>query len=300
MAANSVEAFHEEINTRDWMAQETKRRAQQKLAKLRMKIGYPDRWRDYSKLQIARDDLIGNVMRARSFEYHRNIDKLGTRVDPDEWGMTPQTVDAYADASLNQITFAAGLMNPPFFDAQADDASNYGAIGGTMGHELSHLFDNGGSQYDGDGTLLGQPGWFTVHDQQRCNARTHALTVQDSAFEPLPGHHVDGEQTLPENIADNSGLAIAYKACRLSLHGKPAPVIDGMTGDQRFFMAWMQKWRAKVRDTKTIRLLKSDEHAPRSIRGIAPLSNLAAFNDAFDIKPRDRMYLAPEQRVPIR
>jgi putative endopeptidase len=299
MAANIVDAFHQEIDTRDWMAPETKRRAQQKLAKLRVKIGYPDRWRDYSKLRIVRGDLIGNVMRARSFEYHRNVDKLGTRVDPDEWGMTPQTVDAYADASLNQITFAAGLMNPPFFDAQADDASNYGAIGGTMGHEISHLFDNGGSQYDGDGTLLGQPGWFTVQDQQRFNARTHALVVQYSAFEPLPRYHVNGEQTLPENIADNSGLAIAYKAYHLSLHGKPAPVIDGLTGDQRFFMAWTQKWRAKVRDAETIRLLKSDEHSPRSIRGIAPLRNLAAFYDAFDIKRGDKMYLPPEQRVSI-
>lgn len=299
MTTNVVEAFREEIDTLDWMAPETKRRAQEKLAKLRVKIGYPDHWRDYSKLKITKDDLIGNVMRARSFEYYRNIDKLGTRVDPDEWGMTPQTVDAYADASLNQITFAAGLMNPPFFDAQADDASNYGAIGGTMGHEISHLFDNGGSQYDGDGTLLGQPGWFTAQDQQRFNARTHALVVQYSAFEPLPGYHVNGEQTLPENIADTSGLAIAYKAYHLSLRGKPAKTIDGLTGDQRFFMAWTQKWRAKVRDAETIRLLKSDEHSPRSIRGIAPLRNLNAFYNAFDIKPGDKMYLPPEQRVSI-
>ena len=299
MVKNLVIAFRESIDTLDWMAPETKRKAKEKLDKLHVNIGYPDRWRDYSGLQVRKDDLVGNVLRGRSFDYRRNIGKLGSAVDIGEWDMTPQTVDASSNPSLNTITFPAGLMNPPFFDARADDASNYGAIGGTIGHEISHLFDNGGSQYDGDGTLLGQPGWFTPRDQERFNARTHALAAQYSAFEPLPGFHVNGEQTLPENIADNSGIAIAYKAYRLSLHDKPAPVIDGLSGDQRFFMAWTQKWRAKVRDAETIRLLKSDEHSPRSIRGIAPVMNQAAFYDAFNIKEGDKMYLPPEKRVVI-
>ena len=299
MVKNLVIAFRESIDTLDWMAPETKRKAKEKLDKLHVKIGYPDRWRDYSALQFRKDDLVGNVMRGRSTDYRRNIGKLGSMVDIGEWDMTPQTVDASSNPSLNEITFPAGLMNPPFFDAQADDASNYGAIGGTIGHEISHLFDNGGSQYDSDGTLLGQPGWFTPQDQERFNASTHALVAQYSRFEPLPGFHVNGEQTLPENIADNSGIAIAYKAYRLSLHGKPAPTIDRLTGDQRFFMAWTQKWRAKVRDAETIRLLKSDEHSPRSIRGIAPVMNQAAFHDAFNIKEGDKMYLPPGKRVVI-
>jgi predicted metalloendopeptidase len=297
MVQTFVAAFSHEIDELAWMGPDTKRRAKEKLLLLHTKIGYPDHWRSYDSLRIVAGDLVGNVQRARQWEYQRNIDKLGKPVDRDEWYITPQTADAYEWLPQNEIVIGAALLQPPFFDPDADDAVNYGAIGGTIGHEMSHGFDNIGSQYDGRGLLLGKPGWFTLEDQQHFDALTHALVEQYSAFEPLPGYHVDGEQTLSENIADVAGAAIANRAYHLYLGGRSAPVIDGLTGDQRFFLGWAQRRRGNYRDKELIRILESDEHSPPAVRAVAPLMNLDAFYAAFDIKAGDPMYLPPEKRV---
>jgi predicted metalloendopeptidase len=220
-------------------------------------------------------------------------------VDKEEWEMTPQTVNAYYDPTYNEIVFPAAILQPPFFNAKADDAVNYGGIGGVIGHEISHGFDDQGSQYTADGNLLDPPGWFTQEDHDKFKARTAALVAQYSALSPLPGYNVNGELTLGENIADNSGIAIAYKAYKLSLGGKEAPVIDGLTGDQRFFMGWAQAWRSKQRDNEMIMRLKADPHSPPMFRGQVPVQNQAAFYDAFGIKEGDKMYLPPEKRVTI-
>jgi putative endopeptidase len=242
---------------------------------------------------------VGNVQRARRFEYLRNVHKLGRRVDRDEWYMTPQTADAYEWLAQNEIVVGAALLHPPFFNPDADDAVNYGAIGGTLGHEMSHGFDNIGSQYDGHGKLLGKPGWFTPQDQANFDGLAQQLVVQYSAFEPLPGYHIDGAQTLSENMADVAGAAIAYRAYHLSLRGRAPPDIDGLSGDQRFFIGWAQRRRGNYRDEELIRIIKSDEHSPPQVRAVVPLMNLDAFHAAFGTKPGDRMYLAPERRVRI-
>ena len=299
MANNIVAALRERIESATWLSAPGKRAALDKLHTLKVKIAYPDRWRDYSALRIERGDLVGNVQRARSFEVRRNIGKLGTAMDRDEWYITPQTVDAYGYPPLNDIVFPAGLMQPPFFDPDADDAANYGAVGATIGHELSHGFDDVGSQYGADGAFLGKPGWFTAGERAQFDARGQVLVEQYSAIEALPGQHIDGRLTLGENIADNAGLALAYAGYHKSLGGKPAPVIDGLTGDQRLFMGWTQKWRAKVRDAETLRILKSDEHSPRWVRGSAPLRNQDAFYEAFGVHAGDAMYLPPQQRVTV-
>lgn len=296
LVGNLLVAYRQSIADLDWMSATTKAKALEKLAKFTPKIGYPKKWRDYSTLTIRPTDLVGNVMRANEFEYRRNIAKLGKPIDRDEWFMKPQTVNAYYNPELNEIVFPAAILQPPIFDAQADDAVNYGAIGATIGHEISHGFDDEGSQYDGDGNLHD---WWTPEDHAKFAARTKALVAQYSAYEPVPGYHVNGELTLGENIADNSGLAIAYKAYRLSLHGKEPPVLDGLTGDQRFFMGSAQSWRTKMRDDFTVRLLKTDPHSPNSIRSNAAVINQAAFYSAFDVKPGDKMYLPPEKRVTI-
>lgn len=299
MVTHLVQAAREEIDAASWLDPGTRERAKARLASMRVKIGYPDRWRDYAALDIRPGDLVGNVRRARAFEYNRNIGKLGHPVDRDEWYMTPHTVDAYQYPPQNEVVFPAGLMQPPFFDPDADDASNYGAIGASIGHEISHGFDNIGSQYALDGKLLGKPGWFTDKDQQAFDQRTKAMALQYDKVEALPGQFVNGQQTLSENVADNTGLAMAYRAYRLSLRGAQAPVIDGLSGDQRFFLAWSQKWRAKVRDSETLRLLRSNPHSPRQVRGQEALKNQDAFYEAFGIKPGDGMYLAPSERVKI-
>ncbi|HEY1726095.1 MAG TPA: M13 family metallopeptidase [Steroidobacteraceae bacterium] len=294
-----IAAFRADIATLDWMGPQTRQRALAKLAKLTPKIGYPEHWRDYSRLQIRADDLVGNVMRAREFDYQRNLDKLGKPVDRSEWFMTPQTVNAYHNPELNEIVFPAAVLQPPFFDARADDAANYGSIGAVIGHEISHAFDDNGSQYDGDGNLLGTPGWFTSEDYRRFRARTQLLVRQYAAQQPLPGYHINGQLTLGENIADNSGLAVAYKAYRLSLQGREAPVIDGLSGDQRFYMGFAQTWRDKTRDNQIIVDIKTDKHSPNRYRGSLPLMNQAPFYAAFEVKPGDGMYLPPPQRVSL-
>jgi len=296
LVANLLEAYRQSIDTLDWMSPATRHEAQAKLAKLTTKIGYPNKWRDYGKLEIKRDDLVGNVMRATEFEYVRNVNKLGKPIDRDEWFMTPQTVNAYYNPSMNEIVFPAAYLQPPYFDPQADDAANYGGVGATIGHEISHGFDDTGSQFDGDGNLRN---WWTKADHQRFDTKTKALIAQYNAYTPVPGYHVNGALTLGENIADNSGLEIAYKAYRLSLHGTQPPVIDGMTGDQRFMLSYAQGWREKIRPEQAIVYLKSDTHAPDEVRCNATLKNLDAFYTAFDVKAGDKMYLPPDKRVRI-
>jgi putative endopeptidase len=299
LVQNLLAAYRADIDALDWMSPATKQKAQAKLAKFTPKIGYPAVWRDYSALQIRKDDLVGNVLRARVFDYERNLNKLGKPIDRSEWFMTPQTVNAYYNPEMNEIVFPAAVLQPPLFNPSADDAVNYGSIGAVIGHEISHGFDDQGSQYDGDGNLLGAPGWFSPADFRKFKARTHALVKQYGACEPLPGYRVNGELTLGENIADNSGLAIAYKAYKLSLGGNAAPVIDGLTGDQRFYMGWAQVWRDKSRANETIMELKTDPHSPEMYRGSLPLMNQQPFYEAFDVKPGDRMYLAPDKRVSL-
>jgi putative endopeptidase len=296
MVRNLLEAYRRDIDTLDWMSAETKVGAQQKLAKILPKIGYPDQWRDYGELRISRDDLLGNVVRANEFEYRRNLAKLGKPVDHNEWRMHPQTVNASYNSTRNEITFPAAILQPPFFDAGADDAVNYGGIGGVIGHEISHGFDDSGSQFDADGNLHD---WFTKADHDKFAEKTKALIAQYNAYEPVPDFHVNGALTLGENIGDNSGLAIAYKAYRISLAGSEAPIIDGFTGEQRLFLGWVQVWRGKVREAEAIRRIKTDPHSPPAARGTAPLRNQPGFYTAFGVKAGDKMYLPPDQRVNI-
>src|SRR5450631_840157 len=296
LVRNLLEAYRGDIDTLEWMSPETKKGAQAKLDKMVTKIGYPDTWRDYGGLQISRDDLWSNVVRANEFEYRRNLDKLGKPVDRNEWQMTPQTVNAYYNPPMNEIVFPAAILQAPFFNVQADDAVNYGGIGGVIGHEMSHGFDDRGSQYDADGNLHD---WFTPEDHDKFKAKARALVAQYDAYEPVPGFHVNGELTLGENIGDNSGLAIAFKAYRLSRAGKPAPVIDGLTGDERFYLGWVQVWRGKEREAETIKRTKTDPHSPGAVRGTAPVVNQPGFYSAFGVKEGDKMYLPPDRRVDI-
>jgi putative endopeptidase len=296
LVENLLITYRQDVTALDWMGPETKKQALDKLAKLHRKIGYPDHWRDYSGLVIRRDDLVGNVIRANEFEFAYQLGKLGKPVDRDEWLMTPQTVNAYYRPDLNEIVFPAAFLQPPVFDPARDDAANYGAIGATIGHEMSHGFDDEGSQFDANGNLHD---WWTKEDHARFAAKTAALVAQYDAYQALPGYHVNGKLTLGENIADNSGLAIAYKAYRSTLNGHEAPVIDGYSGDQRFFLAYAQSWAGKVRDKQQIVYLKSDPHSPDAARASLPLRNMDAFHAAFGTKPGDKMYLPPDQRVHI-
>lgn len=296
LVQNLVEAYRQDIDTLDWMSPQTKKGAQEKLAKLVTKIGYPNAWRDYGALSIVRDDLLGNIRRASEFEYRRNLAKLGKPIDRNEWEMTPQTVNAYYEPLMNEIVFPAAILQPPFFNVLADEAVNYGGIGGVIGHEISHGFDDRGSQYDGDGNLRD---WLTREDHEKFATRTRALVEQYARYEPVPGFHVNGELTLGENIADNSGLAIAFKAYEISLGGKNSPVLDGLTGEERFYYGWAQVWRGKARENETVMRIKTDPHAPAAVRGTAPLSNQAGFYAAFGVKEGDKMYVPPPQRVSI-
>ena len=261
-----------------------------------VKIGYPNKWRDYSALDIKPNDLIGNVLRSQEFEHQYQLSKLGKPVDRDAWGMTPQTVNAYYNASLNEIVFPAAILQPPFFDMDADDAVNYGGIGAVIGHEISHGFDDQGSEFDEKGNMKN---WWTDEDRKKFKEKTQILVQQYGVYEPVKGYHVNGELTLGENIADNSGLAIAYKAYQLSLNGQPAPVMEGLTGEQRFYTGWAQVWRSKITDALQIEYIKRDTHSPDAVRGNATLRNQAPFYDAFKLKEGDKMYLPTEKRVTI-
>lgn len=293
---NLVVAYQQSIETLTWMSADTKKEALAKLAKFTPKIGYPDQWRDYSQLVILKDDLVGNVIRARDHEFKRQQAKLGQPVNRYEWGMSPQTVNAYYNSRQNEIVFPAAILQPPFFNPNAEDAVNYGGIGAVIGHEISHGFDDSGSQSDGDGNLRD---WWTKEDKENFKKLTGALIEQYNAYSPVPGYNVNGALTLGENIADNSGLAIAYKAYQISLKGNAAPVLDGYSGSQRVFMGWAQVWRGKAREAEAIRLIATDPHSPSAVRGNAPLTNLNEFYQAFGVKEGDKMFVAPEKRITI-
>ncbi len=295
---NLIAAYRESISGLDWMSPETRAKALEKMGKFHPKIGYPDVWRDYSKLEIKADDLLGNVRRSNAFENDRDFAKLGGPIDRTEWGMTPHTVNAYYNPTLNEIVFPAAILQPPFFDLAADDAVNYGAIGAVIGHEIGHGFDDQGSKSDGDGNMVD---WWTDADRKEFEARAKKLIEQYDGFEPkqLPGQKVNGALTIGENIGDLGGLSIAYKAYRKSLDGKEAPVIDGLTGDQRFFLGWAQAWRTKFRDAELARRLATDPHSPAEFRCNGVLRNLPEFYSAFGVKEGDGLFLAPEGRVRI-
>jgi putative endopeptidase len=276
------------------MTPETKAKARTKLAAFTPKIGYPSKWRDYSALEIRPGDALGNAMRARQFEYNRNLKKLGAPVDRDEWGMSPQTVNAYANPLLNEIVFPAAILQAPFFDPNADDAVNYGGIGAVIGHEITHHFDDQGSKFDPKGNLSE---WWTKEDVERFKQQTSKVVAQYGAYEPLPGTKLNGELTLGENMADLAGLTIAYDAYRMSLNGKEAPVIDGYTGDQRFFLGFGQVWRSKYRDDYLRTIVATDPHSPDFYRANV-VRNFDPWYKAFDVKD-GAIYLPPEQRIKI-
>ena len=293
---NVLTVLDEGIDKLEWMSDETKIKAKQKAANFTTKIGYPDKWRDYSKLNIVAGDHFGNAQRVHDYNYQRQVDKLGQPIDRTEWFMTPQTVNAYYDPTQNEIVFPAARLQPPFFQLSADDAINYGAIGGVIGHEISHGFDDSGSKYDGDGNLKN---WWSESDRKAFEQRTTMLVEQYNQFSPIEGMTVNGELTLGENIGDLSGVAMAYKAYIRSLDGKPAPVIDGFTGPQRFFIGYAMSRKGKYKEETTISRLASDPHSPLKYRVNGVYPNIDAFYQAFDVKPGDAMYLPPEQRVKI-
>jgi putative endopeptidase len=298
LVGNLTTAYEHSIRTLEWMGEQTRNRALDKLAKFTPKIGYPVKWRDYSNLLIDPTDLIGNVRRSAEFEFHRELGKIGKPIDRDEWFMTPQTINAYYNPGFNEIVFPAAILQFPFFDPDRDDAANYGAIGAVIGHEIGHGFDDQGSKFDGDGKL---EDWWTNADRKAFEKRTHALIAQYDALVPaqVPDHHVNGALTIGENIGDLGGLGIAWKAYLLSLDGKEPPVIDGFTGAERFFLSWAQAWQQKARDEEVIRLLAIDPHAPNEFRCNQIVRNIDAFYDAFDVQKTDAAWLDPEQRVRI-
>ncbi len=296
LVQNLMKTYEQSIHELKWMTDATKKQALEKLSKITTKIGYPDQWRDYSDLKIDPSDLVGNILRSRRYEHFRQVDRLNKPVDRIEWGMTPQTVNAYYNPSLNEIVFPAAILQPPFFDATADDAVNYGGIGAVIGHEISHGFDDEGSKYDGDGNLSN---WWTEEDRKAFEALTTRLIAQYEGYEPLPGRKLNGKLTLGENIADLSGMAIAYKAYMLSLGNNKGKTLDGYTPGQRFFLGWSQIWRRKYRDDEMARRLLIDPHSPSAYRGNGPVTNLDAFYEAFDVKPTDKLYKEPKDRIQI-
>jgi putative endopeptidase len=298
LVANLVEAYRQSISTLDWMGPATRERALAKLAKFTPKIGYPDKWEDYSSLVVRPDDLLGNVLRAGAWLTDRELAKIGKPVDRDEWFMTPQTVNAYYHPRMNEIVFPAAILQPPFFDPEADDAANYGGIGAVIGHEIGHGFDDQGSKYDGDGAMTD---WWDAADRAEFDRRSQALIDQYSALAPagLPDHKVNGALTVGENIGDLGGLTIALKAYRISLGDAEAPEIDGLSGYQRVFFGWAQIWKIVTREAEAIRRLAIDPHSPPELRCNAVVTNLDTFYEAFEVQEGDALYTAPEQRVRI-
>jgi len=289
-------AYGASIDELEWMSDETKKAAQVKLASFDPKIGYPNKWEDYSKLAIKSDDLVGNIMRSGEVSHQKEVAKLGGPIDRQEWGMTPQTVNAYYNPTKNEIVFPAAILQPPFFNLNADDAVNYGGIGAVIGHEMGHGFDDQGSKYDGEGNLRN---WWTDEDLAAFKVRTDNLVEQYSNYAVFDDLNVNGELTLGENIGDLSGVTIAYKAYKASLNGKEAEVIDGLTGDQRFFMGYAQVWRGKMVEKSLRNRVATDPHSPGEFRALGSLSNMPEFYEAFDVKEGDAMYIAPEKRVKI-
>ncbi|MFC4614101.1 M13 family metallopeptidase [Cellulomonas algicola] len=301
LVAHLVEAYRQSIARLDWMGEETRAKALAKLEAFTPKIGYPVRWRDYSALEVSPDDLLGNVRRANAFEQDRELDKIGKPLDRDEWFMTPQTVNAYYNPGMNEIVFPAAILQPPFFDADADDAVNYGGIGAVIGHEIGHGFDDQGSKYDGAGRL---EDWWTAEDRAEFEKRTKALVDQYGEFSPAQlngSHKVNGALTIGENIGDLGGLSIALAAYEIAL-GRPlaeAPVVDGLTGAQRVFLGWAQVWQSKGRDEEVVRRLATDPHSPNEFRCNGVVRNVDAYYEAFDVQPGDALYLDPAERVRI-
>jgi putative endopeptidase len=293
---NVMAVYRERIATRPWMGEETKKQALAKLATITPKIGYPSKWRDYASLDIKPDSYVQNVLRSEAFESRYRLSRLGQPVDRAEWHMTPPTVNAYYNSTMNEIVFPAGILQPPFFNPEADDAVNYGAIGAVIGHEMTHGFDDQGSRSDGDGNLKN---WWTEQDRSQFNALTGRVVKQYDACAVVNDLHINGRLTLGENIADLGGVMIAYAAYQKSLGGKPAPVIDGFTGPQRFFIGYAQVWRGSVRDADQRLLLRTDPHSPPRFRTLVVLSNVPAFYEAFDVKPGEAMYRPPEERVEV-
>ena len=297
LVAHLVEAFRRSLSSVPWMGEDTRREALEKLDRFTPKIGYPEKWRDYSTLEVRAGDLLGNVRRAVAFEVDRQLAKLGGPVDRDEWFMTPQMVNAYYNPGLNEIVFPAAILQPPFFDVEADSAVNYGGIGAVIGHEIGHGFDDQGSQFDGSGTLRN---WWTDEDRAAFQALADALIAQFSTFETrdAPGRKVNGALTVGENIGDLGGLTIGHSAYLISLDGAPAPKIDGLTGEQRFFMGWAQVWRGVSRRAEAERLLVLDPHSPMDLRANAA-RNLREFHEAFGVVEGDGMWVSPQDRVRI-
>lgn len=293
---NLIKAYGESIKELDWMSEETKQKALEKLSKFTPYIGYPSEWRDYSALVVTEDDLVGNYKRSSEFDYQENISKIGEPVKEEDWGMTPQTVNAYYSPVRNEIVFPAGILQPPFFDLNAEDAVNYGGIGAVIGHEIGHGFDDQGSKYDGDGNLQS---WWTDSDREAFDERGAMLAAQYDTYEPIEGVFVNGKLTLGENIGDLAGLTIAYRAYKDSLNGEESPVLDGFTGEQRVFLGWAQVWQTKQRDEYTRNQVLSDPHSPAYYRVNGTVVNVPAFYEAFDVKPGDEMYIPPEERVTI-
>jgi putative endopeptidase len=297
LVANLVAAYRDSISSLEWMSDETRARALEKLGRFTPKIGYPAVWRDYGKLEITADDLVGNVRASSAFEFDRELGKIGEPVDRDEWFMTPQTVNAYYNPGMNEIVFPAAILQPPFFDPDRDDAENYGGIGAVIGHEIGHGFDDQGSQFDGEGRL---ENWWTEADRAAFEERTKALVAQYDALVPEGLHdHVNGALTIGENIGDLGGLTIAWKAYVLSLEGAEPAVIDGRTGAQRFFIAWATVWREQRREAEAKRLLTIDPHSPPEFRCNQIVKNLDEFAAAFDLTETDALWLDPTSRVTI-
>jgi len=296
MIRNLQAAMRQSIQELEWMSPETKAEALRKLDGYTFKVGYPEEWEDYSALELRPDDLMGNVRRTAAWNYADMVADLGRPVDRSEWLMTPQTVNAYYNPVFNEVAFPAAILQPPFFNVEADDAVNYGAIGGVIGHEFSHGFDDQGSQYDTDGNLRN---WWTDADRAEFERRADMLVAQFDAYAPFEDAHVDGRLTLGENIGDLSGLTMAHRAYVLSLNGAEPPVIEGFTGDQRFFMGWAQVWRIKHREAYLRQLLRTDVHAPGQYRAIGPLAHVPAFYTAFDVREGDALYLPPEERIKL-
>lgn len=296
LVENVRKAYAQRIRALPWMTDETKQVALEKLAAFRPKIGYPDKWRDYSKLEVRADDAFGNLQRAAVFEWEHDLAKLGRATDRDEWFMTPQTVNAYYNPVFNEIVFPAAILQPPFFDPAADPAVNYGGIGGVIGHEMGHGFDDQGSKSDARGVLRT---WWNARDEQAFKALGDRLVEQYSQFEPLPGLRLNGRLSLGENIGDLGGLSVALEAYRLSLGGQPAAVLDGLTGEQRFFHGWAQVWRTLFREQRLRNQIMTGPHSPAEFRVNGVVRNIDAWYEAFGVQPGDRLYLPPEQRVRI-
>ncbi|WDD97987.1 M13 family metallopeptidase [Thalassomonas actiniarum] len=296
LVENLRSSYGQSIDELEWMSKKTQKAAHVKLAAFTPKIGYPDKWEDYSSLTIKGDDLVGNIIRSRTVSSQKQLEKLGGPIRKWEWGMTPQTVNAYYSPTRNEIVFPAAILQPPFFNMAADDAVNYGGIGAVIGHEMGHGFDDQGSKYDAEGNLRN---WWSEQDLAEFSKRTKSLVDQYQGYKVFDDLHVNGELTLGENIGDLSGVTIAYKAYKASLNGKEAPVIDGLTGDQRFFMGYAQIWRSKMVEKTMRNRVATDPHSPGEFRALGSLSNMNEFYEAFDVKEGDAMYLAPEQRVKI-